>query len=152
MLLTRKSRVTNGKLWSSEIICLNIYQKKYWEHHMCSVKEVCFIVYMKVQAVFLFYIAGVSGSFYFCMAEHRLFLQTLSVCRPVDCTKEQLSILFSFYCEYCLLSLSLSRHKTTWRNTDLKGMYLLMFYSENYKPVECIKKHTVFYIFAITKS
>lgn len=80
---------------------------------MCSVKEVCFIVYMKVQAVFLFYIAGVSGSFYLCMAEHRLFLQTLSVCRPVDCTKEQLSILFSFYCEYCLLSLSLSRHKTT---------------------------------------
>lgn len=37
--------------------------EKYQKHYMCLVEEVCFIVYVKVQAVFLFWIAGVSGDF-----------------------------------------------------------------------------------------
>lgn len=70
----------------------------------------------------------------------------LSVSRPVHCTKEQFSMLFSFYCEYCLLSLSWSRQKAEWRNTDLKGIYLPVFHSANYKPVRYIKKQSIFYI------
>ena len=63
---------------------------------MCSVEEVCFIVYMKVQAVFLFYIAGVSGRFYLCMAEHRLFAQTSSICMQASALHKRTTQYFVF--------------------------------------------------------